>query len=400
MFAARLEVCPSCSYQTIHSALENASDGDQIIIKSGLYREGNIQVTKSVHLLGEGWPVLDGEGQTEILTITARHVLIEGLEIRNVGNSYIEDRAGIRLRNTRFCTIRNNRLVNTFFGIYLEHSADCVISGNEVLGEALEENSSGNAIHCWYCQRLTIRDNQVYRHRDGIYFEFVDNSQIFGNTSKDNLRYGLHFMFSNDDYYYENRFIQNGAGVAVMFSKCIDMDHNIFASNWGRASYGLLLKELTDTDIRNNSFRENTIGIYVEGCSRIDYHHNEFKQNGWALKMSGGCLDNHLQENNFIGNSFDLSTLASAGTENTFDNNYWSEYSGYDLDHNGEGDIPYLPMKLFNQIVQQTPEALILLRSLFIDLLNFSEKVSPVFTPENIRDLHPKMNPYTLNIRS
>ena len=66
---------------------------------------------------------------------------------------------------------------------------------------AKEEMSSGNAVHLWYCKDITVKDNVVKHHRDGIYLEFVDNSQVSGNISAQNLRYGLHFMFSNDDEY-------------------------------------------------------------------------------------------------------------------------------------------------------------------------------------------------------
>ena len=77
--------------------------------------------------------------------------------------------------------------------------------------------------------------------------------------------------------------------------------------------------------------------------------------------------------------------------DNKFDNNYWSSYTGYDLDKDGIGDVPYRPVKLFSYIVNQTPETIVLLRSLFIDILNFSEKVSPVFTPDHLVDASPKM---------
>ena len=77
--------------------------------------------------------------------------------------------------------------------------------------------------------------------------------------------------------------------------------------------------------------------------------------------------------------------------DNKFDSNYWSSYSGYDLDKDGIGDVPYRPVKLFSYIVNRTPETIILLRSLFIDILNFSERVSPVFTPDDLVDASPKM---------
>ena len=225
---------------------------------------------------------------------------------------------------------------------------------------------------------------------DGIYFEFVDNSLIRYNVSTANLRYGLHFMFSNDDDYYQNSFRDNGAGVAVMFSKKINMWENRFEKNWGTSSYGLLLKEIYDAEIYDNVFDQNTIGIYLEGSTRINYTGNDFISNGWAIKISGGCVDNVVTENNFISNTFDIAINSSANS-NSFDGNYWSEYSGYDLDYDGIGDVAYRPVKLFNYVVHKTPEAMVLLRSFFIDIINFSEKVSPIFTPQNVMDNLPRM---------
>ena len=272
-----------------------------------------------------------------------------------------------------------------------------MLGTNAERDRSIRGQCSGNAIHLWYCKQIVVENNQVRGHRDGIYLEFVDDSRVRNNISENNLRYGLHFMFSNDDDYSHNIFRRNGAGVAVMFSRNINMWENRFEYNWGRASYGLLLKEIYDAEIRDNVFLENTIGIYVEGSTRIQYQHNEFNRNGWAIKMSGGCLDNTVTANNFLDNTFDLS-LNSAPNNNSFDGNYWSEYNGYDLGRDGVGDVPYQPVKLFNYVVNRTPEAMVLLRSLFVDLLNFSEKVSPVLTPANVADKTPLMQ--KLNFQS
>jgi nitrous oxidase accessory protein len=195
-------------------------------------------------------------------------------------------------------------------------------------------------------------------------------------------------MFSNDDTYEDNTFVNNGAGVAVMFSKNIKMYNNIFKENWGSASYGMLLKEINDAEIIGNTFKENTIGINIEGSNRILYKNNNFINNGWALKVRGACYTNTFEGNNFLYNSFDLS-YNSKINDNVFDRNFWSNYTGYDLDKDGIGDVPYRPVKLFSYIVNRTPETIILLRSLFIDLIDFSEKVSPVFTPDNLLDNNP-----------
>ena len=178
-----------------------------------------------------------------------------------------------------------------------------------------------------------------------------------------------------------------------MFSRRINMSDNLFVHNWGKASYGLLLKEIYDAEISNNRFVENTVAVFVEGSTRVNYLNNNFVSNGWAMKVSGGCMDNNISANNFISNTFDLA-LNSSANENSIDGNYWSEYSGYDLDRNGVGDIPHRPIKLFNFVLKDTPEAIVLMRSLFIDLINFSEKVSPVFTPENVIDNKPAMKKF------
>ncbi|GJM35583.1 MAG: hypothetical protein DHS20C18_45840 [Saprospiraceae bacterium] len=386
-----IEVCSTCPIQSIKTAIEQADEGDEIRIHSGTYREGTIVVNKSLVLTGLDYPILDGEGAYEILTVTAANVTIQGLHLHNTGNSYLEDRAALRIKRQKNFTIRNNRLTNTFFGIYLEKAGNGIVEGNQIIGLAENEMSSGNAIHAWHCRKIAVKNNLVIGHRDGIYFEFVDSSQVIDNRSERNLRYGLHFMFSNYDSYSCNEFWDNGAGVAVMFSKFIEMTENLFIQNWGRSSYGLLLKEIYDATILDNQFLENTIGINIEGSTRINYLGNRFVRNGWAVKMAGGCLNNNFHQNNFIANTLDL-VVSSKINNNSFDGNYWSEYSGYDLNYDGIGDVPYRPVKLFAYILDQTPESIVLLRSLFIDLLNFSEKVSPVFTPADVLDHQPKID--------
>jgi len=178
----------------------------------------------------------------------------------------------------------------------------------------------------------------------------------------------------------------------VMFSKFIIMKNNTFKKNWGSASFGLLLKEINDSEITHNTFEENTVGINVEGSNRVNYSHNDFKNNGWAVKVRGACYFNVFEKNNFLYNSFDVS-YNSRLNDNKFDQNYWSNYTGYDLNKNGVGDIPYRPVKLFSYIVNRTPETIILLRSLFIDIIDFSEKVSPIFTPNDLVDEHPQLKP-------
>lgn len=392
MRAETLEVCGSCDYLTLRSAIASASPGDVIRLHAGEYIEEDLVVDKSLTIQGVGMPIVRGTRSSEILIIDADHVTVEGIIFKNAGFSHIQDLAAIRVRKRDHFIIRNNHIIDASFGIYVENGRDGLIEKNTLTSNARDEMTSGNAIHCWYASHLIIRQNNIRQYRDGIYLEFVHESEISGNRSEGNVRYGLHFMFSNDDSYSDNIFRENGAGVAVMFSKRIRMHRNVFQRNWGRASYGLLLKEIYDADIRYNSFEENTVGILVEGSARLQYSDNNFRQNGWAVQMSGGCLDNDFSRNNFIANTMDLVVNGNINN-NTFDGNYWGDYSGYDLDRDGIGEVPHRPVKLFSYILGRSPESIILLRSFFIDLLNFAEKVSPVFTPAEVQDKSPLMRP-------
>ena len=392
LYGQGVKVCHSCEISTISEAIEKASPHDTIYIESGVYKESDLLVEKPLTLIGIDKPVIDGEKKGEILTINADSVTLDGLRIKSVGISYTEDFAAVRVRKSKHFVLRNLELEDLFFGIYIEKSSHGIIDNNRVYGNAKDEHNSGNGLHLWYSHHLDVRNNHVVGLRDGIYLEFADDCIIENNRSENNLRYGLHFMFSNRDSYSNNHFENNGSGVAVMFSKHITMTQNTFKKNWGSASYGLLLKEINDAKITKNEFIENTIAINVEGSNRIDYNRNSFKNNGWAVKVRGACYSNMFTENNFLYNSFDVS-YNSKMNDNKFDRNYWTNYSGYDLDRNGIGDVPFRPVKLFSYVVNRTPETIVLMRSLFVDIIDFSEKVSPVFTPDNLMDENPLIKP-------
>ncbi|GGD47380.1 nitrous oxide reductase family maturation protein NosD [Muriicola marianensis] len=386
----RIEICPTCEVKTLKDGIEAGMKGDTLLIREGIYKEFNIVVNKPLILQGEPGSVIDGEDRGEILRIVSDSVTVDGLTIRNVGTSYMTDWAAIRVVKSRHYRIQNVTLENLFFGIYLERSDHGVVVNNRILGDATDEYNSGNGIQLWYSKHVDVEGNHVQGVRDGIYLEFADEVRIADNVSTKNLRYGLHFMFSNNDIYTGNTFEDNGAGVAVMFSRNIRMVGNTFRKNWGSASFGLLLKEINDAEISGNTFEENTIGINIDGSNRVVYSDNDFIKNGWAVKVLGACYTNTFSRNNFLYNSFDIS-YNSKMNDNIFDGNYWSEYTGYDLDKDGVGDVPYRPVKLFSYIVNRTPETIILLRSLFMDIIDFSEKVSPVFTPDNLVDANPMM---------
>ena len=389
-FSREIIVCQDCKEYSIKDAILNCADGDRIIIKKGIYRENNIIIDKAIDIKGEDFPVIDLEFLYQGFTVRSGNVSISGIEIRNINVNYMNDLSAIKIENSDNCNIENNILNNTFFAVYLAGASHCLIKNNKIYGQGKSESSSGNGIHLWKCNNIIIEYNEISGHRDGIYFEFVTKTIITGNYSHDNLRYGLHFMFSDSNAYRNNLFRRNGAGVAVMYTKNIEMINNRFEDNWGPASYGLLLKDISRSRIKGNLFYKNTIAIYMEGSDMIQVQENEFNSNGWATKILGNCINNKFTGNNFTDNTFDVSSNSSRN-ENIYSGNFWDKYEGYDLDKDNTGDIPYRPVSLYSMIVDKVPESIILLRSFMVELIDLTEKAMPVLIPVTLIDEKPKM---------
>lgn len=393
--AGTIRVGKNGSQQTIKAALTRAESGDTILVESGVYKEGNILINKPVFLIGIDFPVLDGELKYEVLTVQSHHVTISGFKIINTGNASLHDVAGISIVDARHVNVFNNILENTFFGIHATNSKDIVIENNQLTSFTYEEHEIGNGIHLWKCQRALINKNTVTSHRDGIYLEFTTHSTISNNVSEKSKRYGLHFMFSHDDEYRGNQFINNGAGVAVMYTENVTMVNNRFVHNWGSAAYGLLLKEIQDSRVEQNVFDTNSVGIFMEGTSRIKFNRNEFLKNGYAVKLQASCDDNIFSRNNFIGNTFDITTNGTL-VLNQLDHNYWDKYDGYDLKKDGIGDVPFHPVSMYAMIVERVPSSVLLWHSFLVFLMDKAERVIPAMTPENMKDESPTMKPNDL----
>jgi nitrous oxidase accessory protein len=347
-------------------------------------------IDRRLELVGIDRPILDGQGRHEIMTVTAPGVVVRGFEFRNVGVSYVEDRAGIRVSETRDCVIADNRFVDAFFAIYLANVRTCTVHDNEIVAHSRSETSAGNGIHLWHSDSVHIVGNRIRGERDGIYFEFVHDSDVERNLSTENLRYGLHFMFSDGCRYRSNVFRRNGAGVAVMYSKHVVMTDNAFEDSRGTGAYGLLLREITDSRVDSNAFSANTLALHGDGASRLSIRGNLFADNGWALRLMASSVGDSIEGNAFIRNSFDFVTNSERVTS-TLDGNYWDSYHGYDLDRDGFGDVPYHPERFTAAIVDAHPASMALLGSPLLRALDMAERVLPILTPAEAVDPHPVM---------
>jgi nitrous oxidase accessory protein len=374
-------------------ALASVAPHDTIRVLQGTYSEGTLAIDKPLVLIGVGKPLIDGGGKGDVLVITAPDVTVQGFKITGTLASSLNDNAGISVVKADRVQIIGNELVHCFFALHFAECRDMVVKDNNIHGDpSLADNDRANGIHLWRCTRASIRNNTITDHRDGIYFEFVTDSHIIHNTSLRNIRYGLHFMFSHRDVYTDNLFQHNGAGVAVMYSKEVDMHRNCFLSNRGASAYGLLLKEINDVTIDSNTFEDNTTALLVDGCNRMEAVGNSFRSNGWALRLFSNATACNFERNTFAGNTFDLATNGNP-EYNKFSGNYWDRYKGYDLNRDGTGDVPFRPLSLFAMVNERMPYAVVLSRSLLTGLMDQAERLIPSMTPEGLEDDKPLMKP-------
>jgi nitrous oxidase accessory protein len=390
VFAHTISLATTGAVRSFHQALQIAAPYDTIIISSGMYACVNETIQKPLTLIGQKMAVLNGQLKDEVLVVNSSNVTIRGVEIRNSKCGSMKDYAGLRISHAQYVVIENCLLNNTYFGIYLSDSKHITVRNCTSKGANYGNSDTGNGIHLWKCDSVSIADNHLEGHRDGIYLEFARYCFIEKNVCEKNFRYGLHFMFSDNDTYQGNTFANNGTGVAVMYSKGVHMFNNKFENNWGDASYGLLLKDMSNGIIKGNIYQSNTVGVTMEGGTNMRFEQNTFIRNGYAIKVMANCRLDTFVANSFLNNTFDASTNGEL-KENLFEKNYWDKYEGYDLNRDAIGDIPYRPVSLYAVLVEQMPYAVMLMRSFTVDLLNRAEKNIPSIVPQTFVDNKPLM---------
>ena len=393
--ARTIEVGEGKAFSSISAALHKAKAKDEILIYGKKIYKERLVIQKPITLKGVGTPIIDGGQRGDVIKVNADNVTIEGLQIQNSARSSQVDYCGVHVKDAQFVTVRNCVFRKNQFSVMFQNCKNGLIANNNISSNITYNPIMGNAVHCWKSDNMHITGNNIGDNRDGIYLEFVNNSHIDHNTVSGCARYGLHFMFSHFNVYNSNRFNHNQAGVAVMFAHNVEMINNTFEFNRGTSSYGLLIKELQYSTIKWNRFLDNTVGLLIDGGSDLNVHHNVIKNNGWGMRLISASTNDTIVHNNFLGNTFDMTTNVSYNRNNV-NGNYWDKYEGYDLNKDGYGDVPFHPLSLFSMLAEQNENVLFFFHSFLMNLLDATEKVLPSITPDNYVDNYPHMNPYKL----
>jgi len=404
-FAGTLTVSPGGELSSISEAIEAAGTGDTIEVHEGTYKE-HIVLDKTLRLIGIGNPHIDGEEKGTVVTIRAPGCVLSGFSVSGSGESLSVEHAGIVVENSPGSIIADNNLEDVLFGIYFKNSPGGAIRNNTVVGKDLPLPVRGDGIRLWYNSKTKILDNHLIRTRDLVMW-WSGNTVIKGNTVEKG-RYGLHYMYSNDNLFEDNVFIDNYVGGFLMYSGNITFYNNIFARNQGPATgYGVGFKDLDNVTARGNLFVDNRIGLYLDNSPHLIDSWNTISENVIAFNDIGASFmpsieRNLIVSNNFIDNMEQIEvrgggTLSGNKWDESGKGNYWSDYIGYDGNKDGVGEMPYRAESLFENLIDAYPNLRIFIYSPVAEAIELAAEAFPVIKPEpKVEDSYPLMSPVIL----
>jgi nitrous oxidase accessory protein len=374
----------------LQAAIEAAEPGAVIQIPPGLY-QGNFLIEKPITLEGIDWPVLDSQNQGNVIEINnAPHVTIRGLVIRNSGARLDKENAGIAVDKSPYLVAENNRLENTLFGIYIKESAGSRIAYNIIGAKDLDVPARGDGIRVWYSEDSEVVGNQVDKGRDVVLW--YNNNTIIRDNIITNGRYGLHFMYCDDNLVENNYVNGNSVGAFLMYSRRLTLRHNIFANNRGPSGYGIGLKDMDGVEATHNLFSGNRVGMYFDNSPwSVDvsqhFSHNAFVHNDIGLLFNPSVKRNYFSQNSFIDNLEQVGLTGSGTFEgNGFtvngQGNFWSDYTGYDDTGDGLGDLPYVSKSLFENMMDQNPKLRLFQLSPAQQAIDLAARAFPIFQPK------------------
>lgn len=374
-------------------ATARAVQGDTIQLASGVY-DGPLEITRRLTILGSRDAIIDGNGAGNVLTIRADSCVIQGITIRNSGARLLKDDAGIKLFSDGN-RIENCRIERALHGIYIQGGNSNQILANVITGHAQPLLADrGNGIHLWNTRGNIIRNNDISKVRDGIYFSFAHDNTIDSNRVHQS-RYGIHYMYSDTNRFHRNTLEHNVAGAALMYSRDIQFRSNIFRNNRGGRAYGLLLQTCDYSLAEHNTVVNNTVGIFLDNSNYNELRFNTVHGNETGLRLNASSDGNLFHHNVFTDNL--LTLLKDGQGEQTRwaqkTGNYWGNYTGVDINGDKIGDLPHRIENALTQLIQQHPFLQLYQWSPAASALEILTTALPVLRRPGEIDPKPLLNP-------
>ena len=330
----------------IQQAIDNAAEGDTVLVKAGTYNE-TVTIGKSIDLIGAGSgnTTIDGGNKGDVLRIDSDSVNVSGLTITGSGEA--DGDVGIELNGVVHCRIEDCTVLSNLDGISLRNGSKY----NILLGNSMVRNSL-NAVWLYVDAggHNVIRSNTMKENGKGSSSDYpavwmgTDDNEVTGNLIFNNGGSGIYLYQSSDNIIVNNTLNENEyRGISLRSS-----DDNVIASNTlSLNSNGIhLRKESTCNIILNNICSKNDeYGIYVSDSSSNTITRNNITNNDQGVYLDSDSEENEIYQNDLIGNNPGYSQAYDYGQGNRWSRhgwgNHWSDWRNPDDDSDGIVDIPY-----------------------------------------------------------
>lgn len=386
--AATLHVGPD---QNLQHAIDAAAPGDILVLARGHY-SGNLRITKPLTLRGEGRPTLSGEMRGDVIRVRSPDVVIEGLIVRDSGDSLKEQNAGITIEpGAHRAVVRRCDLTYNLFGLWIEKANDVRVEDNLITGKRDYGSAQrGNGIQLYNTTGARIERNRIGFVRDALYVD-VSHQAIFRGNRLHHSRYGTHYMNSYHNLWEDNDTWSNRGGLALM-----EVRDQVVRNNraWDNADHGIMLRTLQDSVIENNVVMGNARGFFIYDVEYATLRGNLVLDNAIGVHLSAGSTRNAVDGNDFVANREQVKYVGARDERwGGAQGNFWSNYLGWDRDGNGRGDVDYEANDVVDRLSWQHPTMKLLLGSPAVQALRLVGQQFPVLRVPSVVEPTPRMEP-------
>ncbi len=194
-----------------------------------------------------------------------------------------------------------------------------ITAENVTLRNFTVQNSGVNATDCAillnYSSRVVISYNKIKENTNGINLRFSNNNIILNNTIFSNALNGISLQSSSGNTISGNALTNNTNGVYFLSSSDNAISSNTVAYN---TNAGIYFFSSSTNIISGNTIFSSYYGIqFILSGENMIYHNN--------LNNAKQAYTDTVNFWNYDG-----------------EGNYWSDYSGHDLNYDGIGDDPYV----------------------------------------------------------
>lgn len=383
---------------TLSTAIAGANPGDVLTLAPGRY-VGPVTIDRALTLTGTHAAVIDGSGQGTVVTIDARDVTLRGLTITGSGRNSEDLDAGVKiLKKADSAVVEGNRILGNLHGVDVHGGLDALIKDNVIEGtRQARVNDRGNGIYVWNSPGAVVEGNSVRWGRDGIFSNASRDGTYRNNIFRD-LRFAVHYMYTQNSEVSGNVSIGNTLGYAIMFSNRAIVKNNLSLSD---ANYGLMLNYANNADVAGNLVRGGAKKCtFIYNAHKNLIYDNRFEGCEIGIHFTAGSERNVLTGNAFIGNRHQVKYVGTRDVEWSFEGrgNYWSDHPAFDLGGDGIADTPFRPNDLMDHILWSQPAAAMLTGSPAVQLMRWAQSSFPATLPGGVVDSAPLTTPIKIDV--